>query len=155
MAKTIGALLALVLLIGYVWMFTVAASAARCKASDGALLVCVDCRKDAADRFGADFVWLFNAVAGLVSAVVVAELAATTPGDGLGVGQARWVRVGKHFYGGAWLLLGCAAMYWGLFGPCEDAVPLLTGYAKTWFGIALGGVYAYFGVKPGTPVAGS
>ena len=92
-------------------------------------------------------------VGGLVSALVIAQLAATNPGEPLtgtsvlpGVGD--WiVPFAKVTYVLVWTVMGLAAFVVGeLWFP--DKVGALTTFAEAWLGLAVAAGYAYFGIQP-------
>ncbi|HYD38252.1 MAG TPA: hypothetical protein VEA60_11595 [Allosphingosinicella sp.] len=106
-----------------------------------------------------DAFYVMNIVGGLVSAVVVAELAVTAAGDSpagrifapaaadsAATGPRRLALV----YVFAWLALGVAALLFGLM-EYKNEVKELTEFAKTWLGLAIAAAYAYFGLRPANP----
>jgi hypothetical protein len=98
------------------------------------------------------FVNTMNTVGGLVSALVISELAITRPGampaariaggDGTTSGWAQWVVLS---YIAAWALLGLAAYVYGVMLH-EGVVPALTDFGAAWLGLAVASGYAYFGL---------
>ncbi|MFC5740554.1 hypothetical protein [Dyella tabacisoli] len=96
-----------------------------------------------------------SVIGGLVSALVIAELAITKPGEApvarvLAVdASARsknilmWV---TGLYILVWLLAGLAAFMVGMNSP--NKLPPLTSVGQSWFGLAVAAAYAYFGLKP-------
>lgn len=104
-----------------------------------------------------DAFYIMNIVGGLVSAVVVAELAITASGEAP-VGRAfspaaaagtpaPGPRLLATVYVFVWLALGMAALLFGLMNY-EVRVPQLVEFAKTWLGLAIAAAYAYFGIQP-------
>ncbi len=104
--------------------------------------------------------YIMNVVGGLVSAVVVAELAVTATGDapagrmfaparaaGTSDSVAPGPRLFAILYVFVWLALGAAALLFG-FMDYEVKVPPLIEFAKTWLGFAIAAAYAYFGLQP-------
>jgi hypothetical protein len=105
----------------------------------------------------ADGFYLMNIIGGLVSAVVVAELALTATGgvptgrtfapeadaDSAGPQPRRLAII----YVFVWLALGMAALLFGLLNRQVDVQPLID-FAKTWVGLAIAAAYAYFGIQP-------
>jgi hypothetical protein len=96
-------------------------------------------------------------IGGLVSALVIAELAITQPGAAPNVsnfGPARessgraatiigWVSAA---YVGVWILLGLAAFVVGvMIHPAK--VQSLTDLGQSWLGLAVAAAYAYFGLN--------
>ncbi len=102
---------------------------------------------------GATFV--FTTVSGLVSALVVAVLAITIPGENPGKQLAKkapdaWsrpVEIISAFYLGCWIMAGLAALVVGvMFFP--DASATLRDAGTSWLGLAIAAGYAYFGIQP-------
>ena len=98
---------------------------------------------------------ILNVVGGLVSALVIAELAITQPGD-LPSAQILKRRHTKSEHKLAtiistafivvWLLGGAAAVLMYLLYP--NAIPTtLSEFAKAWLGLALASAYSYLGIK--------
>ena len=93
-------------------------------------------------------------VGGLVSALVISQLAITEPGEGLGSlfskeasGGARVKDVLNLGYVLGWIVAGAAAV---LVGELQfpGKVPALTNFAQAWLGLAVAAGYSYFGIKP-------
>ena len=96
-------------------------------------------------------------VGGLVSALVIAELAITDPGKSLAarsiVRQSTttsdtqwWLELLSALYVVVWILFGVAAYVVGeLWYP--DKIPALTNFAQAWLGLAVAAGYSYFGIK--------
>jgi hypothetical protein len=96
---------------------------------------------------------ILNLVGGLVSALVVAELAITQPGE-LPSAQIVRRRPSKPWIVKAvstgfiivWLLGGAAAVFMYLLYP--KAIPsTLAEFAKAWLGLALASAYSYLGIR--------
>lgn len=96
---------------------------------------------------------ILNLVGGLVSALVVAELAITQPGEfpsaqivrrrSTKPGIAKIVSTGFIV---VWLLGGAVAVLMYLLYP--NAIPTtLSEFAKAWLGLALASAYSYLGIK--------
>jgi hypothetical protein len=94
-------------------------------------------------------------IGGLVSALVIAELAIAKPGEAparraLPNDAANWavrtVSIVSTFYVLAWIGAGLTAFMVGLYHPKE--VPPLTTLGQAWLGLAVSAAYAYFGLKP-------
>jgi hypothetical protein len=94
-------------------------------------------------------------IGGLVSAVVIAELAITTPDnpplrrllpDTPSKPQLTVLRLVTFLYLAVWLAVGL----WVLVATWQkpDTIPALTALARSWFGLAVAAGYAYFGLKP-------
>ena len=99
---------------------------------------------------------VLNLVGGLVSALVIAQLAVTepggTPGDGL-IDSEKLADTSKKIlmvvsvgYILVWLACGLASVVVG-FLQHPDVVPQLTSNAKSWLGLAVAAGYSYLGVK--------
>lgn len=104
--------------------------------------------------------YIMNIVGGLVSAVVVAELAITATSDApagqlfaprTAVAATDAAAAGPRrlaiLYVFVWLALGVAALVFGLM-EYKVKVPPLIEFAKTWLGFAIAAAYAYFGLQP-------
>ena len=99
-------------------------------------------------------------VGGLVSALVISELAVTPPKQSPGVRllvapdqsepdqvSITVVKFVAWTYIGIWIALGSAAFLTGeLLFPGK--VPTLTTYAQAWLGLAVAAGYGYFGLQP-------
>ena len=95
-------------------------------------------------------------IGGLVSALVIAELSVTKPGE---LPAARLV--GSNVAGTAklvtqcvttaflivWLVTGLTAFVIGFLGAEPGVLPPLADLGQAWLGIAVGAGYAYFGIK--------
>jgi hypothetical protein len=104
-------------------------------------------------NLSAGYVDVLTVIGALVSALVVAELAVTTPGDVPGArlqtgnSPINWASAVTIVYMVVWLGIGVATFVVG-YMQHPDTVPALTSSAKSWFGIAAAAVYSYFGIKP-------
>lgn len=93
-------------------------------------------------------------IGGLVSALVIAELAVTKPGDIPGdrrfpslQGQARrFFTLAVILYLMVWLLAGLAAFIFGYLR--HGSLSALTDMGQSWFGVAIAAGYSYFGIDP-------
>jgi hypothetical protein len=95
-------------------------------------------------------------IGGLVSALVIAELAVTAPGqvpaarvltaDATPLARTilKWVTIAYVF---VWLLAGLAAFLKGMYHP--KVLPAFTSLGQAWLGLAVAAAYAYFNLKPG------
>ncbi|HEX5352951.1 MAG TPA: hypothetical protein VFW60_02620 [Rhodanobacteraceae bacterium] len=140
-----GGVIAIVLLGIYAWLIAAAAHIATC--SGGA------CPLPGA--FNGSMAQALSVTTGLVSALVVAELAVTRAGEAPAArllathagprakSCLRWVVM---TYLVVWLAAGLAAFVIGLERP--DALPALTNVGQAWFGVAVAAAYAYLGIKP-------
>ena len=141
-----GGTVAYILLGFYVYSTVYAIRAVYCLIQPG----CTAYSKD----LTSGFVDVLSAVGALVSALVVAELAVTKPGELPGArflaaanGANKWVSAIGVAYMLVWLTVGVAIFVVG-FMQHPDVVPALTTAAKSWFGIAVAAVYSYLGINP-------
>lgn len=96
-------------------------------------------------------------ISGLVSALVIAELSITMPGE---VPAARLmskdssvltkniVQIVIGLYLVIWLITGLMAFIFGYLTAQPGSMIALANLGHSWFGIAVGAGYAYFGIKP-------
>ena len=98
---------------------------------------------------------ILNLVGGLVSALVIAVLAVTTPGKPIGKvfleddpGQPSQtiITVISILYVAVWLICGIVLVITYIRKP--DTVPAVSTAAKSWLGLAVAAAYSYLGVKP-------
>jgi hypothetical protein len=99
-------------------------------------------------------------VGGLVSALVISQLAVTKPGEVTAAKPAepsgRLAAIvdtvtpyARIFYVAVWIVMGFVAFVVGeLWFPGK--VPALTTFAQAWLGLAVAAGYAYFGIDPQT-----
>ena len=99
-------------------------------------------------------VWVVNLLGGIVSAVVIGNLAVSGPGEV----PTQQVREMSRDYGikvmqtvvwiyiGVWLLIGLATFYVGVI-RCPDVYSTLNDMGKSWLGIIVGALVAWFGIK--------
>jgi hypothetical protein len=94
-------------------------------------------------------------IGGLVSALVIVELAITKPGDAPvaraitatdSTGYKTFVRFVVFGYLVVWIITGLAALLISLRKP--DVLQPLTDLGQTWLGLAVAAGYAYFGITP-------
>jgi len=99
---------------------------------------------------------VLNLVGGLVSALVIAQLAITPPGaapgesliaDNAAALTKTMVKIISVAYVVVWLACGLAALIVG-YMKYPDKVPELTASAKSWLGLAVAAAYSYLGLKP-------
>lgn len=145
MRTVAGGVIAVVLLGIYAWLIFTAAGIALC-AGDA-------CARTGA--FNGGMAQALSVTTGLVSALVIAELAVTRAGEApaarllsAAAGERakmllRWITA---IYLAVWLVAGLTAFVIGLERPA--ALPALTNVGQAWFGIAVAAAYAYLGVKP-------
>lgn len=94
-------------------------------------------------------------IGGLVSALVIAELAITEPGKppvarAIGADTTApaqvFIKVLTYGYLAVWTIAGLAAFVVGLRHP--DVLQPLTDLGQGWLGLAVAAGYAYFGISP-------
>jgi hypothetical protein len=92
-------------------------------------------------------------IGGLVSALVVAELAMTKPkttptarsfGTDETTTKKPLIKIVALVYLGVWVLAGLAALLVSWFKP--DALQPLTDIGQSWLGVAIAAIYAFFGI---------
>lgn len=150
-----GGLLSVILLLLFLFLlwdgFRVASTVVAC----GDVYSCISVMRG---HFGSPMEAGLNTIGGLISAIVIAELAITKPSE---VPAARLFaasgtpasgsgpKIAAVGYLSVWVLTGLAAYVWGsLLHP--DALKPLTDYGNSWFGLAVASGYAYFGVNHGS-----
>ncbi|GFE80862.1 hypothetical protein GCM10011487_28620 [Steroidobacter agaridevorans] len=116
-----------------------------------------DCILKARAQFNENMKMALNTIAGLIAAIVVAELAITRPTEvpsfqifavdnPTPAPPSTVAKIAALLYLAAWVITGLAAYIKGsLHHP--DAFEPITSYGNAWFGLAVGAVYAYFGLK--------
>ena len=106
------------------------------------------------------FVLVLQTVGGLISALVIAELAVTQPGappvaralapaggGDPGATATRVVTIVAWIYVLAWIVLGLVAFVVGTLNE-PGKVQSLTDLGQAWLGLAVAAAYAYFGIDP-------
>ncbi|WP_028079605.1 hypothetical protein [Solimonas soli] len=148
MKAIFGGLIATILLGIYLHLIRVGYLVADCMATAG-------CTKYPVGYFNDGMAQALAVVGGLVSALVIAELAATKPGEApaaraLAAGATdrsktllKWV---SAIYIVAWVVAGLSAFFVGLYHPKE--LPPITNLGQAWLGLAVASAYAYFGIDP-------
>lgn len=140
-----GGVIAVVLLGIYAWLIGTGAVLAMCAG--------VHCALHAGFNPGME--QALAVITGLVSALVIAELAVTPVGvvpaarllpANCGIHAKTILRWVTGIYLVVWLVGGVVAFVIGLLRP--DALPALTHVGQAWFGIAVAAAYAYLGIKP-------
>ena len=143
-----GGLVAVILLGLYAYATVYAIQAALCLGSGAP---CTDYSKD----LNEGIVTVLNMVGGLVSALVIAQLAITEPGDPPGGGlladdatntTKNIVQFISIAYVAVWAACGLAALIVG-YMKYPNLVPQLTAAAKSWLGLAVAAGYSYLGLK--------
>jgi hypothetical protein len=133
------------------------------------VVMCLDtpgCTQYTADSFSSGFAHAMSLIGGLVSALVIAELAVTKPGEtpvarvigGLSAGAVlNWTLIiVTMIYLVVWVVAGLAAYVVGTMWYPGKLQPL-TDLGQSWLGLAVAAAYSYFGISPAgdPPVAGA
>ena len=148
MQAIFGGAIAVILLGIYLQLVRVAYSVVACATTAG-------CTTYPPGYFNDSMAQALAIVGGLVSALVIAELAATQPGEAPGAraladdasSRAKFIlKVVSAVYVLAWMGAGLTAFFVGLYHPKE--LPPLTSLGQAWLGLAVASAYAYFGIKP-------
>jgi hypothetical protein len=147
MKTLFGGLISVVLLGLYVHLVYVAIKVVRC--------VEHQCTEYPSAFFSDGMAQALAVIGGLVSALVIAELAITKPGEPpvkrMLAAQPtktaeRAISVVASAYVLIWIAVGLTAFIVGLYHP--KAVPALTTLGQAWLGLAVSAAYAYFGLRP-------
>ena len=154
-----GGFIAVILLILYEYAVYQAIVVVMCLDTPG-------CTRYTADSFSPGFAHAMSLIGGLVSALVIAELAVTKPGEapvaraigGLNAGAAlNWtLTIVTMIYLVVWVLAGLAAYVVGTMWYAGKLQPL-TDLGQSWLGLAVAAAYSYFGISPAggnPPMAG-
>ncbi|MCB1539781.1 MAG: hypothetical protein KDJ16_15645 [Hyphomicrobiales bacterium] len=104
----------------------------------------------------AGYTYVLTTVGGLVSALVIAQLSVTRPGEAPAIGGFEpATTVGVYatntvvaIYLFVWIGTGLAALITGVM-LYPDASKTISDLGTTWLGLAVSAAYAYFGIKPG------
>lgn len=148
MKAIFGGAIAVVLLGIYVHLLRVAYLIVDCVSTTG-------CTTSSAADFNDVMAQSLNVIAGLVSALVIAELAITEPGkapvaralsDDASPMTKSILKAVTISYVLVWLVAGLFAFMKGMYHP--KALPPLTSVGQSWLGLAVAAAYAYFGLKP-------
>ena len=138
-----GSVIALVLLGLYVYLIWSATSVVGCTPKP-------ICLGDFTDKMAS----ALSLIAGLIGALVIAELAITEPGQTpvaralaptASAGAVNVLKVVTFVYLGVWILCGLGALLVGWRHPND--VEALTNLGESWFGLAIAAAYSYFGIK--------
>lgn len=149
MKLALGSLIAVVLLGLYVYAVVTGILVAQCVGTEG-------CTSHPLSSYSDGMVQALTLVGGLVSALVVAELAITEPGlppmaRTLGKNPSSRRRKSVAWMTAIYLVMwtgaGLAAYIFGqLLYP--KALQPLTDLGQSWLGLAVAAGYTYFGIKP-------
>lgn len=127
----------------------------------GVAYLIIDCANQAGctSRTPADFnevmAQTLSIIGGLVSALVIAEMAVTKTGeapaarmlaDDASARSKNILKVVTMVYILVWLVAGLVAFMKGMYNPA--VLPPLTSVGQSWLGLAVAAAYAYFGLKP-------
>ena len=142
-----GGVVALVLLVFYFLLVRSAIQVVDCISTAG-------CTELTAASFNNVKSQAMSVLGGLVSALIISELAVTKPGETPGSrvltaqsGKAKNIlRWTTWLYIAVWLFTGAWAFWTGLDHP--DALPALTSVGQAWLGLSVASAYAYFGLSP-------
>lgn len=145
MKSVAGGLIASVLLFFYIVLVLKAAKIAEC--------IGTNCGTVSAGSFNDVMAQAMSVLGGLVSALIISELAVTEPGQTPGSRMLqstspkarRILRYTTGAYILAWLATGAWAFWTGLNYP--DALPSLTSVGQAWLGLSVASAYAYFGIR--------
>ncbi len=148
MKAVFGGVIATVLLGIYLHLIGVGYQVVDCLNTAG-------CTKLTASYFNEGMAQALSIVGGLVSALVIAELAATKPGEAPAARALapdatarskmilKWVTA---IYILVWIIAGLVAFFIGLYHPKD--LPPITSLGQAWLGLAVASAYAYFGIEP-------
>ncbi|HTD29097.1 MAG TPA: hypothetical protein VK660_06865 [Xanthomonadaceae bacterium] len=148
MNSKIGGSIAIALLAIYVYLIVVGCLTVNCALATG-------CTTHRIADFNEGMAQYLAELGGLVSALVIAELAVTRPGE---IPAARLLtphatdkarkrlRIVAIAFLVVWFFAGATAFMVGLTHP--KVLPPLTSVGQSWFGIAVAAAYAYLGLKP-------
>lgn len=148
MNKLFGGLISVILLGIYLHLTVFAVRVARCVDTPG-------CSTYTPALFNDGMAQALSVIGGLVSALVIAELALTKRGEAPGLralpseasgGAIRLVSTISVLFVLVWIGTGLTAFMVGLYHPA--AMPVLTSHGQAWLGLAVSAAYAYFGLSP-------
>jgi hypothetical protein len=102
-----------------------------------------------------NILWIINLIGGIVTGVVIANLAVTRPGETPMTQVRNMAAAYGHslmqtvvwIYIGVWLVSGLFTFYIGVISH-PDISGTLTEIGKAWLGILAGAAYAWFGTEP-------
>jgi len=148
MKATFGGVIAVILLGIYVHLLRVAYLIVDCANTSG-------CTSHKPETFNDVMAQTLSMISGLVSALVIAELAVTKPGeipaarllaDDASARAKSILKAVTIVYVLVWLIAGLVAFMVGMYHP--TTLPPLTNVGQAWLGLAVAAAYAYFGLKP-------
>jgi ABC-type thiamin/hydroxymethylpyrimidine transport system permease subunit len=150
MKAVFGGAVAVVLLGIYVHLLRTAYLIVDCVAQVG-------CTTAKAADFNDVMTQALSIISGLVSALVIAELAVTKPGDApvarvladdASTFAQRTLKIVTVVYVLVWLIAGLVAFMKGMYHP--TVLPAFTNVGQAWLGLAVAAAYAYFGLDQKT-----
>ena len=105
---------------------------------------------------GTGYTYVLTTVGGLVSALVIAQLSVTKPGQAPGVGTYQPESTFATYttnsvvaiYLFIWIFTGLAALVIGVM-VYPESNKTISDLGTTWLGLAVSAAYAYFGINPG------
>jgi len=144
-----GGLVSVILLAIYVHLIVVAVKVVNCVSA----AACTT--QYQAAFFNDGMAQALSVIGGLVSALVIAELAISKPGQppaarvlaaNASASAVKTVTIVSVCYVLVWIGAGLTAFLVGLYHP--KALPTLTTHGQAWLGLAVSAAYAYFGLTP-------
>jgi hypothetical protein len=147
MQAIFGGIIAVILLGLYVHFIRVATSIVHCSLTPA-------CTVYPVSMFNEGMAQALSLIGGLVSALVIAELAVTKPGELPAVGAIRTaaapnppalLKAISLVYVLVWIAAGFLAFIQGVYHP--TVLPALTTLGQAWLGLAVASAYAYFGLQ--------
>ena len=148
MKAVFGGVIAVVLLGIYVHLLRVAYLIVDCASQ-------MECTTRTPADFNDVMAQTLTVIGGLVSALVIAELAITKTGeapaarmlsDDSSTRSKSVLKAVTLVYILVWLIAGLVAFMKGMYHP--KVLPPLTSVGQSWLGLAVASAYAYFGIKP-------
>ena len=143
------------LLLLYLYLFKSGVQVVQCVAVKG-------CTAHPVTELSAGMAQGLSVINGLITALVIAELAIAKPGDFPGQHLAaaedkKWKKNVLHWTVGAYVLVWLVAGLWALIIGMQQptALPAMTDIGQSWFGLAIPSAYAYFGLRQPTQQGGS
>ena len=147
MQAIFGGVIATILLGIYLHLIRVGYLVADCVSTAG-------CTKYPIEYFNDGMAQTLAGVGGLVSALVIAELAVTRPGEAPAARalapdatdrSKTILKIVTAVYILAWVIAGLVAFFVGLYHP--KALPPITSLGQAWLGLAVASAYAYFKIE--------
>jgi hypothetical protein len=152
MKALFGGLIAIVLLGLYVYSVAMGILVVKCVSTPG-------CTSRPLSSFTDGMITALTLIGGLVSALVIAELAITRPGQTPGARMVgtreatastrvtNTVKIVTAVYLLVWVAAGLSAFVVGYMQHPKVLQPL-TDLGQSWLGLAVAAAYVYFGIKP-------